>query len=327
MVSLPTPIFFTRAERKHMERHDLFIRREQTAFDLHGGGGSAHAVQTQGVNSETGTLDAVLLGASCHLKIVPANSVSNESLRNGLCCQTELARAQHRMLEEQFARLGIRTHVVPAKPDMPDLAFTRDSTLMTPWGLLQLRPAAPHRVAEAPYVASIVRELGYPMLGAIDKGRVEGGDISMVRDGLIVIGCSGDRTDETGARAVADLFESRGWRAIVYRFDPHFLHLDTQFSMVGPDRALACTDVLDDGFLLQMEALGIELIPVSYKEARKLGCNVLSLGRNRVLSSAENNRVNAVLAGLGYDVIAADINQFTRCGGGIHCLTMPLARR
>jgi len=97
--------------------------------------------------------------------------------------------------------------------------------------------------------------------------------------------------------------------------------------MVDERRALACTDVLDDGFLLQMEAQGIELLPVSYKEARKLGCNVLSLGKGRVLASAENKRVNGMLRTLGYKVIEADIGQFTRCGGGVHCLTMPLARR
>lgn len=321
-----SPAFFTRAERK-AERRDLFIRREQTMFDEGAGGGTHRRSTRSGVSSETGALETVLLGEPSHLEIVPVNSVSNESLRNGLCCSTQLARAQHRVLEEQFARLGIRTEIVPARPDMPDLAFTRDTSLMTPWGLLQLRPSAPHRVAEAPYVAGVVKELDYPILGAVQKGRIEGGDISMVRDGLIVIGCSGDRTDEAGAREVADLFEAKGWRAIVYRFDPHFLHLDTIFSMVGEGRALACTDVLDDGFLLQMEAQGIDLIPVSYKEARQLGCNLLSLGRNRVLSSASNKRVNDVLRSLGYDVIAADISQFTRCGGGIHCLTMPLARR
>jgi N-dimethylarginine dimethylaminohydrolase len=36
--------------------------------------------------------------------------------------------------------------------------------------------------------------------------------------------------------------------------------------------------------------------------------------------------VNATLEQLGYSVIRLDIDQFTRCGGGMHCLTMPLAR-
>jgi arginine deiminase len=307
-------------------RRDLFIRREQSPFgDNWGGGGQARPAPR--VSSETDVLDTVLLGAPSHLSIVPANSVSRESLRKGLCCSSELARAEHRMLEETFARHGIKAHIVPARPDLPDLAFTRDTSLMTPWGLLELRPAAEHRRAEAPYVASVVRDLGFPILGRIEEGHVEGGDISIVRPGLVIIGCSGERTNETGAQAVARIFERQGWRAIVYRFDPHFLHLDTIFCMVDENRALACVDVLDDGFLLQLQAQGIELIPVSYKEARKLGCNVLSLGKKRILSTRENSRVNSVLGALGYTVIEAGIEQFTRCGGGVHCLTMPLARR
>ena len=87
------------------------------------------------------------------------------------------------------------------------------------------------------------------MLPQVANGTVEGGDISVFRDGLVLIGCSGERTDEAGAQAVADLFERQGWRAIIYRFDPHFLHLDTQFSALSCDQALACVDVLEDRFL------------------------------------------------------------------------------
>ncbi len=307
-------------------RRDLIIRREQPLFgDQMGGGGQPKTAS--GVSSETGVLDTVLLAAPCHLAIVPANSVSRESLRNGLCCSTRLARSEHRRLAELLNDHGVRTHIVPAKPGLPDLAFTRDTTLMTPWGLVELRPAAHHRRAEAPYVASIVKDHGFPIHGRIEDGSIEGGDISIVRPGLVIIGCSGERTDETGATALARMFEEKGWRAIIYRYDPHFLHLDTIFCMAGENSALACIDVLDDGLLLQLAALGIDIIPVSYKEARKLGCNVLSLGAKRILSTRENTRVNDTLRSLGNTVIEADLSQFTRCGGGVHCLTMPLARQ
>jgi N-dimethylarginine dimethylaminohydrolase len=44
------------------------------------------------------------------------------------------------------------------------------------------------------------------------------------------------------------------------------------------------------------------------------------------VSTASNARVNGELERLGYCVIALDADQFIRCGGGIHCLTMPLSR-
>ena len=68
------------------------------------------------------------------------------------------------------------------------------------------------------------------------------------------------------------------------------------------------------------------MIPVSYKEARRLGCNLLALGRRRVIASAGNVRVAAELRRRGVRVDMVDVSQFERCGGGIHCLTMPIAR-
>jgi arginine deiminase len=129
-----------------------------------------------------------------------------------------------------------------------------------------------------------------------------------------------------GARALARFLAHRGWQAIVYPFDPHFLHLDTQFAMLDANHALAAVDVLDDDFIERVQALGVELVPVTYKEVQRLGANVLSLGAKRIIAAAENVRVNRDLVRLGYDVTAVELDQFTRCGGGVHCLTLPLAR-
>jgi N-dimethylarginine dimethylaminohydrolase len=206
------------------------------------------------------------------------------------------------------------------------MVYARDAGLMTPWGYLPLAPGAPHRRREAVLLADHIRSLGIPVLPEVTGGTVEGGDISIFRDGLVVIGCSGERTDEAGARAVAAIFEQYGWRALVYCFDAHFLHLDTQFSALSSDQALACVDVLDDAFLSELEAEAIDLMPVSYKAARRLGCNVLALGEKRILAAAGAG-LSEPLQREGYRVTELDLSEFTNCGGGVHCLTLPLARR
>lgn len=279
-----------------------------------------------GVDSEYGRLRDVMVSAAPHLDIVPCNAVALDAIDQGLACCTDTAERQHRMLVRALEGEGVRCHSVPPAPGMPDLSFTRDAAFMTPWGLLQLRPQAEHRSAEAAHVASAAQRWGVPMMGAVDEGHVEGGDICLLRPGLVAIGWSGERTDEVGARAVARLFEQRGWEALLYNFDPRFLHLDTQFCVVDRRRAVASLEVLDPAFVARLEALGLDLIPVSCEEVDRLGGNLLALGGGRVLSSADNGRVNQELKNLGYRVIAVDIDQFTRCGGGIHCLTMPLAR-
>jgi arginine deiminase len=278
------------------------------------------------VDSEYGRLKSVLLADPRHLQLVPCNSVSEESIEQGRSpCPARAAR-QHAALVGALRSEGVEVRIVPADSGLPDLAFTRDTSLMTPWGLLGLRPGAEHRRREVDAVVEAARGAGVPLLGRIEQGRIEGGDVAILRPGLLLIGISGNRTDEAGAAALGAIFRRRGWRVITYRFDPHFLHLDTLFSLADRDLAIACTDVLDAKFLAQMDDLGIDLLPVAYQAVRKLACNVLALGDGRVVTAGTCTSVDAGLAQRGYRSIALDISEFTMCGGGIHCLTMPLER-
>lgn len=279
-----------------------------------------------GVDSEYGRLRDVMVSPPPHLEIVPCNSISVNALGEGLTCCPTTAERQHRALVGALEAEGVRCHVVPPAETMPDLSFTRDATLMTPWGLLGLNPSACHRESEVDHILEAALDWSLPHLGRIKEGRVEGGDVCILRPGLVVIGWSGERTDEAGARALARLFEGRGWTAMVTRFDPYFLHLDTLFAVVDRKRAVACLEALEPSFVNRLWMLGLELIPVTIGEVQTLGANLVSLGGDRILSSADNGRVNRELVKRGYRVIAVEIDQFTRCGGGIHCLTLPLAR-
>ncbi len=296
-------------------------------FDYALGGGPAPVrFPSPSVVGETDVLTDVLLCRPTYLDTVPCCSVTRESIRDGFTVSREAATQQHAALEAALVRNGVRCTLLPESAGLPDLCFTRDTSVMTPWGLLGLRPAASHRRDEVLEVLGMAMRSDIPLLGSVEHGTVEGGDVCVARPGLVIIGSSSERTDDVGATAIADLFRSAGWAAEIYRFDPHFLHLDTQFCMVAEDLALACTDVLSDDFLMMLSGRGIETLPVSYKEARRLGCNVLSLGRRRVLSSSDNRRVNDLLSARGFEVEAIDVSQFARCGGGIHCLTMPINR-
>jgi len=279
-----------------------------------------------GVASETGRLTDILLSPPTHLAMVPCNAVTRDHLARGLSSCTASAGAQHRALASRLEAAGVECHVVPPKPGLADLAFTRDSVLMTPWGLIQLRPSEPHRRGEAAHLAGALNRLGFESLGAVDEGKVEGGDVCLVRPGLIMIGISGERTDEAGARALGRVFERRGWRALYSRIDPRYLHLDTQFTLVSDDCGVACLETLEPGFAERMADLGIELIPATPGEVDRLEANLLSLGGRRIVAPAGETRINRALRRRGYELIEVEIDQFVRCGGGVHCLTMPLAR-
>ena len=280
-----------------------------------------------GVRSETGRLTDVLLSAPPYLKMVPCNEVTRDSLAQGLSTCSATAAQQHEGFASALRGAGVRCHFAPPHSSMADLSFTRDSAMMSPWGLIELRPAAIHRRAETAHVAAAARKIGVPIGGRVDEGRIEGGDICLVRDGIVLIACSGERTDETGAAALGALFEARGWDAVVVPIDPRFLHLDTVLTMVDHRLAVVHRPAFERDFIAWLEELGIELLDASADEAAGLAANLLSLGDRRIVAPAGSGRVNSELRARGYQVIEVAIDQFTRCGGGPHCLTLPLARR
>ena len=187
--------------------------------------------------------------------------------------------------------------------------------------------AEPHRRAETAHVLRTATGWGVPTLGTITEGAIEGGDIVTVRPGTIAIGWSGARSTLAGATALARFYEGHGWTALLVPIEPRYLHLDTLFTMLDSRRAVGCIEALDPAFIQRIEQLGIELVPVTISEVEGLGANLVSLGAGRILSPAGNDRVNALLRRRGYEVTEVAIDQFVRCGGGLHCLTMPLARR
>jgi N-dimethylarginine dimethylaminohydrolase len=61
-------------------------------------------------------------------------------------------------------------------------------------------------------------------------------------------------------------------------------------------------------------------------EVANLACNILSLGERSVVSTGSSPRIDEELRCRGYQVHAVLLDEFTQCGGGVHCLTMPLRR-
>ncbi len=57
-----------------------------------------------------------------------------------------------------------------------------------------------------------------------------------------------------------------------------------------------------------------------------LGCNVVALGGDRILSAAQSSDLNARLRALGLTVCDPELTMFTLGGGGHHCLCQAIER-
>lgn len=275
------------------------------------------------VQGETDTLTDVILCPPHYLAPVPCCAVTRSSLEGGFTACRSTALGQHAALTGLLRRNGVRCHVLEPSVDMADMCFTRDIAVATPFGHVVLNPAMPHRRGEVGAHIAALSAARIPFRQIV-RGTLEGGDICVAREGLLLVGTSGERSSGAGVEEFATPFREAGWQVIICPFHSDHLHLDTIFCMVGEQEAIGCIDLLDAAFVNAVRACGITILPAPTSEAGRLGCNVLSMGGGRIIASSEI--VATILRASGYLVDFVDISQFAACGGGVHCLTQPLQR-
>lgn len=279
------------------------------------------------VSSETGRLHDVLVCPPDHYRWIPTNSIVRRTLAEDRQrpSAAHLA-AQHGELVAALEQGGARVHRLKPEPHLPYMAYTRDSTVTTPWGSLLCQLERPQRRGEYAPLIDFHEEAGGRFWKKSSAGTLEGGDIHILRPGLACIGHSGGRTDEAGAEQLAAWLRAEGWECRLEGFDEHFLHLDVLFCMAAPGLAVACHDVLPADFLAWLGERGIRTIDVPYRDAMMLGCNILALGDDKVISAKGSAVLNARLRAEGLMVLDPELSLFTLGGGGPHCLTCPLSR-
>lgn len=276
------------------------------------------------VGSETGVLRDVLLCAPEHYRWIPTNSIARETLAGVRRIDQARLSAQYRELEDALDAAGVTRHYVVPEAHLPYQVYTRDSSQTTPWGPVLTTLALPERRGEYAAILKFHGAAGFWNVGSI--GTVEGGDIHVIRDGLLLVGHSGGRTDRAGAAQFAGWFADKGWETRLEAFPDHFLHLDVLFCMAADGLAVACIEVLGDDFAAWLKDHGIRIVEATYREVMAMSCNLLALGGDRVISPRHSARINAALRAEGITVLDPELDLFAAGGGSVHCMTMPLRR-
>jgi N-dimethylarginine dimethylaminohydrolase len=76
-----------------------------------------------------------------------------------------------------------------------------------------------------------------------------------------------------------------------------------------------------------LKTRGFRLIEIEYTERATLACNVLSLGRKRLIAIEENVKTNQIMRDAGFDLRTFPGSEICINGsGGPTCLTRPLLR-
>ena len=289
--------------------------------------GGTRPLSNWGVDSETGVLREVLLGPVDNLtRILPTNSMNRKLIADGIQLDVDKARGQYQDVLDCFTDAGVNVHITPADQDLPLQIWGRDGSFMTPWGMIVGQMAQWWRRGEYGPVLDFCFENNVPIYDKVTAGAYEGGDFMIIKPGHLLLGYSGERSQEEGALQIKRWFEAEGWNVCLYEFDPYFVHADCTLGMLTDSLIAACTDVVTPEVKDWLQGLGIELLDVPFRYVGDLGINVVSLGEDRVLMPQQSDYLADKCRGLGLTVYNPDVSAITMVGGGIHCMCQPLKR-
>lgn len=294
-------------------------------------GGSSATLEQWGVNSEYGTLRAVLLGDPRSFRWLGEENAQysalvRESLRKGYRFDPDRALRQHEEMVDVYRHADVDVHFLTARDEIPYGVYARDSSFMTPFGAVPTQLASPRRRGEYANVLRFYAEHDIPIYDLVSAGNFEGGDFNLIEPGAVLIGYTGLRGEEVAARQVGGWIEAEGFDVKYAPIDEYYVHIDLMVCMLAEKLCAVCLDTTDPEIVAWLEVRGIEIVPVSFRETMALGCNVVSLGGDRILSTAAAPELNARLRALGLTVFDPDMSEYQRAGGGVHCMCQPLRR-
>lgn len=225
---------------------------------------------------------------------------------------------QHEALQQAMTDAGAEVIDVDELEGHPNSVFTRDVSLVTSQGYVQLRMGLDTRHGEEEWLGGVLQEHGEPCVGVIESpGTVEGGDVTL-HGNVAFVGHSA-RTNESGVQQIRELLTKLGFEV---RVTPvrGYLHLGGAVSAIAPDRLLVVRDDYPTDLFK-----GFDVVEVD-KRGPSTG-NVICTAPNAIIGNpAENQEALDVLDANGVDVTAVDLSEFRKGAGGPTCLICPAER-
>jgi N-dimethylarginine dimethylaminohydrolase len=279
-----------------------------------------------GVDSEYGRLHDVLLCPPDNFRWLPTSAISRATLESGRRFDADVARRQHAELVSVYEAADVSCHFLEPDPALPYQVFARDSSVMTPQGAVVTQLHQWWRRGEYAPVIRFYQDSEVPIWRLVTAAALEGGDVVIVEPGVMLIGNGEERTQEQAAEQLAEWMREAGWEVRVEPIPGRFVHIDVLVSILAEKLAAVCVDVASSSLVDWLRAKGFEILPVPVEDAFELGVNAISLGADRVLSSAGADTLNEQLRARGLEVYEPDLSSFTLGGGGAHCLAQALRR-
>jgi arginine utilization protein RocB/arginine deiminase len=257
---------------------------------------------------------------------------------------------------------------------IPNTYFTRDPAAIIHQGFVSCKAQFDARVRETVMLRALFQH--HPALkdtpriyGEGDTEdrpyTIEGGDITVLNEKAVIVGCSQRTRSETVAMLARKLF-ALGQAERVYEVSIPvarlYMHLDTVFTILAPGIVVAYPSVMDnipeirryephistDGDIMALPiredrdfnriledefGMPITVVNTGNNDARYAareqgadGTNIFAIAPGKVISYDRNVHTNKAMRALGLEVLEVEGSELVRGLGGPRCMTMPLKR-
>ena len=243
-------------------------------------------------------------------------------------CQPSQVITQFEGYVKLLQRLDVEVYLgEPAPVDNPDAIYSYDSCMCIPAGAIVLQSIKENRQFEIEIVRRDLKNYQVPIIGQIlHPCHIDGGDILWLNKDEVAVGRSWRTNDRAidKLRAILSAFaiQVRSYDLSNLLGKEHCLHLMSVVSMLDSKTALIYEKGMPIALLRRLDQLGIRTLSIAEEEWCTLGCNVLSLGKGKVIAVDGNPKTKKIMEGSGFSVFTFQGSSLCLAGeGGPTCLT------
>lgn len=213
--------------------------------------------------------------------------------------------------------LGLPVETITPQPNLPDMVFTRDQGIIQDRTFIPANFTPPQRRGETDHYCRWFEKNDYTINQISSQCKFEGGDF-LEWDGLLFGGC-GFRTDRESHIKLARI---TGFNLISLELiNPLFFHLDMALFPLGNGVLAYYPSAFSLSSRRILENLSAQIVHISHSDACDFSLNTLFY-KSKILANHCTKYLSDMLDELGYEVTKVDVSEFTKAGGGIHCLTL-----
>jgi len=263
-------------------------------------------------NQKTKYIKEVLLCKPTHFEV---NYVINPWMKPG-SVDKGLALTQWQSLVNSLNGLGIKVNTIEQEKGLPDMVFAADQAIIKGKEAVLSNFRYKERRKEKLFYKNWFEKRDFKLKSLPNDVYCEGGGESLWLKDKLLIG-SGFRTSKNTKNLLQKILNIDVHE--IELINPMFYHLDTCLFPLNDQVLFYYPPAFSKKSVSLLKKLAQKLIPLDKKEAFNFAANSLPTDHH-VITQKGNRKFIDTLKEMKYKVVELDLSEFTKAGGGIHCL-------